>query len=161
MVKNETSTAVADTRNEANKDVIGESDLRAISSVDDAFALMDSFGGVESFDDYGTGFEIIDDKDRLVGNPFVVVEWRFTKSKEYGGEFVSMAIVTKSGEKLIVNDGSTGVCAQMRRVTDERVKSGRRAPQTGLMVSRGLRRSDYTYTDDKGNQIAAKTYYLA
>lgn len=154
-------TTEVDIRSEANARIIDEGDMRSIKSVDDAFSLLDSLAGVESFDDYGTGFEILDNKNRLVDNPFMIVEWRFTPSREYGGEFVSCAVVTKGGEKFIVNDGSTGICRQLRRVTDERVKSGRRAPQTGLLVSRGLRRSDYTYTDDKGEEKAASTYYLA
>lgn len=160
MARDNSSKELADTRAEANGYVIEESDLRNIKSLDDALALMDSFDGAEDFSDYGSGFEVIDNKDVLIGVPFLAMEWRFTRSKQYGGEFVSILTITKDGVKGIVNDGSTGICAQMRRVTDERIAAGRRNPQTGLVVSRGLRRSDYT-TEVNGNSIEASTYYLA
>lgn len=152
--------AIADARNEANNYSIEERDLRSVASFDDAMGLLDNFHGAESYDNYGNGFEILDNKNRLVDNPFVVLEWRFNKSKQFAQEFVSMLVVTKSGEKLIVNDGSTGIAAQMRMVTDERIRTGARSPQTGLLVSRGLRRSDYKFTDGDGAEKDATTYYL-
>lgn len=161
MAKTSESKEIADLRTEANKHVIAESDLASINSLDDLLVLMDSTGGVDSVDDYGTGFEILKDKNRLIDNPFAIAEWRFSPSKQYGGEFVSALVVTKAGEKLILNDGGTGICDQLRTITDRRISAGRRNPQTGLLVSRGLRRSDYTYEDEKGAQIEASTYYLA
>lgn len=157
---------IMDARNEANGYVIEERDLRDVKSLDDAFALMDSFGGMESFSDYGTGFEVLDrnDKDRLVKNPFAILEWRFTKSREYNSDFVSMLIVTENGEKFIVNDGSTGICKQLRAITDERIRVGRPYPQQGLAVKNGLRRSDYTTTlnvNGVEKEIEASTYYLS
>lgn len=163
-----TDKELQDARNEANGYIIDERDLRNIGSLDDAFQFVnEQLGGMESFADYGTGFEVLDkrDKDRLVKTPFAILEWRFQQSKEYKSEFVSMLVVTKGGEKFVVNDGSTGICKQLRQITDDRIRAGRKHPQTGLAVENGLRRSDYmfetTLPDGTVDEISASTYYLS
>ena len=88
-----------------------DSDLAAIDSFQ---SVLDSFKALglmpESMSDYGTGFEICKNKDRLVDTDLVIVEWRFNHT-EVGsaGAFVSAAVVTKNGEKWILNDGGTGI----------------------------------------------------
>lgn len=167
MAKATESREIQDVKSEANKSVIDDEMLRNINSAEDVMALFDSLGAeVESFDDYGTGFTIVQNKDLLIDRPFAILEWRFTKSPKFNSEFVSMFVVTKSGEKYIVNDGSTGICAQLRRIADERIRNGRANPQIGLRVDRGLRKSTYQqeYTDEKTGKIEtreATTYYLA
>lgn len=157
--------ALIDTRAEANQYVIEERDLRNIRTLDDAFAFVnDNLGGMESFSDYGNGFEILSDKDRLVKTPFAILEWRFSISERFKSEFVSMLVVTEGNEKWIVNDGSTGICKQLRNITDERIASGRPSPQSGLVVKNGLRRSDYETEmeiNGKTETVSGTTYYLS
>lgn len=161
------SKEMQDVSAEANKSILSDSDLRSIKSASDVQALFDKVGAdVEAFSDYGSGFTILQDKTRLVGVKFVILEWRFTPSAKFGGDFVSMAVVTESGEKWIVNDGSTGISAQLRAITDERIANGRPNPQMALRVDGGLRKSTYSqeYTDDKTGEIKtreATTFYLA
>lgn len=140
---------------------------------DDALAEMKSFEDVlatlpadfaefgTDFSDYGTGFEVLDRKDPLVGVPFGIVEWRFNQGDK--GEFVSAAIITEDGRKLVINDGSTGVRDQLHEVTNKRAAHGvpEEARQRILKCRKGLRVSRYEYTDDKGNTSQAQTFYLA
>lgn len=137
--------------------------LSELSGFDSALALLsETSGTVDSFDDYGNGFTILptEEKNRLIKVPFVALQWRFHNGDN--GEFVSVEIVTKGGEKLVVNDGSTGIRDQLKAVTDRRIKRGADAvsAHTNLYVSQGLRRSDYQYTDSDGKAKNATTYYL-
>jgi hypothetical protein len=142
--------------------------LSGITTVQDAFDLLSQSGSeVESFaDEYGSGFEVIENKSALVGREFVIVEWRFTEG-DYG-PFVSAAIVTRDGQRVIVNDGSykSGICEQLMRVTEKR--AGKGVPETerqrGLVIRKGLRESRYTVAlpDKDGNMVDSPsvTYYL-
>jgi len=141
--------------------VFTDSILAKITSFDDASAMLASTGiAVESMSDYGTGFSVVD-KGKLVGVPFLILEWRFNKSELNEDGFVSVAAVTKHDDKVIFNDGSSGILAQLRMVTAQRIERKHPTPQAGLIVADGLTKSDYTYTDDKGKSIPATTYYLS
>lgn len=158
---------IQDIAAEANKSILSDADLRAIKSGADVQALFDKVGAeVESFADYGSGFTILANKDRLLDTRFIILEWRFTTSAKYSSEFASAAVVTENAEKYILNDGGTGICAQLRAITDERIKTGRPNPQMALRVDGGLRKSVYQqeYTDEKTGEVLtreATTYYLA
>ncbi len=147
---------------------LSDDELARINGFDAALAALDHIGAtVESYSDYGTGFAVLKDKQRLVGEAFVILEWRFSFSKEYLGadglpaEFVSAYLVTESGAKVILVDGSTGICAQLKAVTERRIGAGHRTPQQGLVVRGGLSASNYTVEDAKGRKSSATTYYLA
>lgn len=77
-----------------------------------------------------------DEKSRLLGQPFFILDYRFNEGDQ--GEFVSMRVVTRSGDKYVVNDGSTGIFAQMKGVAEKGVTSG-------IACRHGLRKSDYKY----------------
>lgn len=111
-------------------------------------------------DEYGSGFEILDKKERLVDEGFVIVAWQFNTSKEYGGKFVTAYVITERGDKFILNDGSTGIRDQLYKVTETRRARGVEQSQKALMVRKGLRASRYTYVDDNGKETQATTYYL-
>lgn len=133
---------------EENKSVVefqngGFSDeqLRGIHSVEDAMALaVAMYGQVDSVTDLeiGNGFTLLgDNKDRLIGVPFLVMatdvhmgDW---------GEFASALLYTLDGSnaRLILNDGSTGICYQ---ILELRKTSGRAG---GWSVPKGLRKSEY------------------
>lgn len=135
-----------------------DDDLRAITSFEDAVALLGDTPVIGA-DELGNGFTVLgkDDKRRLVGVPFVILSFDFTPG-DYGADFVSAMIVTKGGEKLIVNDGSSGVCAQLRDIA-ARMPPG--AKHRGIVCKHGLRASDYTYHDERsGVDAPATTYYI-
>lgn len=141
---------------------IDDQTLAEIRSFDDALRQAEATGELENYSDYGTGFVVLPtaEKNRLVGVPFVILEWRFTNGDN--GLFVSCAIVTKNGEKLIVNDGSTGIRDQLVKITEQRKAKGRTEPQKSLIVERGLTESRYEYPDPKtGEMRPAVTYYLS
>lgn len=98
-----------------------------------------------------------DDKRKLVGVPFVIARLRFTDNES--GKFVSVCIFTREGSglppKIVFNDGSTGV---YRQLESEVTKNGK---MTAIMCPKGLRASDYKYTDEEGKQKDATTYYIA
>lgn len=136
--------------------------LRGIGDYKAALALAAQTAGteLESTTDYGNGFAVLptDEKGRLEKVPFVILEWDFHDGDK--GRFVSALIVTKSGEKLILNDGSTGILRQLTRITESRVSRGVANPQASLTVPGGLRRSDYT-TAVNGSLTDATTFYLS
>ena len=133
--------------------------LAGIGTWDELAKLLGE-NGVASADiaDFGTGFSLLSDKTRLVGVPFAILDWRFNPGDF--GDFVSMTVLTKSGEKWIVNDGSTGICEQMRGV-DKRLGG----KPTVLRVEKGLHKSEYStmiWDSKKGEDVetSATTFYL-
>lgn len=150
---------------EANKAIIDDGQLKNVKTFADAIALLNKNGvPSDTIANYGTGFNVVKENDQLIGKPLVILEWVFRKGTF--GEYVSAIIVTEDGTKAILNDGSTGICKQLREVTDSRIEEGRAFPQQGLACENGLRRSDYEYrsVDEKTGEetlIPASTYYLS
>lgn len=137
-----------------------EDQLSDVKTVDDAFRVLESAGmSTASIDDFGSGFTLVEDKQALVGAEMLLLQWRFNGGDF--GDFVSVTAVTRDGRRVIFNDGSTGIMAQLAGVTRKRDKAGEVNPQAGLLCPRGLRKSEYTYTDDKGQSRPAQTFYLA
>lgn len=108
-------------------------------------------------------------KDMFVGQPFILMFATFYESDKFGidGEFVSCAIVTRNDERFILNDGSTGICQQLRAhfATAERGVT----QQVYAVCPKGLRKSEYVKTlsilNDKTGKMEDKdvdavTYYL-
>lgn len=130
-----------------------------IKSFDDALSLVqDVFGGeVVSADELGDGFTVLDNKMSLIGAEFLVLSAAFYVGdikREDGSlsEFVSLRIVAKDGRKLIVNDGGSGIYAQVKMLHDKK-------PQTvgkPLYVKKGLRVSQY----DHPQYGKSETFYL-
>lgn len=161
-----TTVAQSETITDEAAVLLDVTNLRGIDSLEDALALLDSQGIDihDAADEIGTGFTVLDDKNKLIGVPFLILAFDFhdsDKKREDGqlAKFVSMTIVTKApilvGEELfrkfIVNDGGTGIYAQL----DEwAVKANKRG---GLLVRRGLRASNY----DHPAYGESTTHYLA
>jgi hypothetical protein len=134
-------------------DGLAENDLANITSFADVAAQFQDVR--EASDVLGNGFGVLEDKSKLLNVEFVVVKYAAHTSDKNGGAFSTLHVVTREGEKLIVNDGSTGIHAQCKELKE---KYGNVAP---LFVRRGLRVSEYDYTDEKtGLQTKAKTFYL-
>lgn len=136
-----------------------DDDLRNISTFDDAFALMAEAYGQENIfaadQIIGNGFRVLSskEKDRLIGVECVFLSWRFNPGK-YNDEFVSVLVVTRAGEKFLMNDSGHGIYQQLHGVTESTGREG------GMFVRNGLSRSDYEYEDDKGEMKPATTYYI-
>lgn len=131
-------------------------DLAAITSFEDALKLVTEKLGQENVlvadQEIGDGFKLLENKDTLQGVEMLIVSWDFHQGDH--GEFVSAKVVTKTGDKFIVNDGSSGIRDQLMSL------SAKKNQQGGLFCRKGLRRSDYKYTDESGVEKPATTYYL-
>ncbi len=150
--------------------VYSNEELAAIKTPDDAFklALKNGFvvaGGVErSTEVLGNGFAVLPTKDKakLVGVRFLIMSWQYNEGDQ--GEFVSANIVTKDGDRFVLNDGSTGILRQLRQLEARRREEAPGLPdaiyRTNLMAENGLRASDYD-VEINGKVTRATTYYLA
>jgi hypothetical protein len=151
---------MAEAKNTAGKDLAkkgpSSDQLAELSSFDDALKLARELYGdaavVAAADVIGDGFKLLDNKDQLIEVPFLAISWDFHQGTH--GEFVSVKVMTKDGQKFVLNDGSTGIRDQLMSYTANSGNYG------GLFCMKGLRRSDYTYKDEKGNESQASTYYL-
>lgn len=127
-------------------------DLRSIQSFEDAQRLIAEALGGETLADatyeIGDGFTMLDDKNALLNVPFVAVQWAFTPG-DYGAEYVIMRVLTERGDKYVIVDGGTGICDQMREYTRRTKRNA------GLLVKRGLRKSEYD--NEFGHGV---TFYL-
>lgn len=130
-----TEMTVADATQLSFDDIAGQ-------SIDSTEALgTDQFG------------PILTDKMVLVGLPFVILKWNFYSGDN--GEFVSAWVLTKTNDRLIMNDGSTGIYAQLRALTDAT------GQDSGLICRHGLRVSEYDYTKPDGTPGGrARTFYI-
>jgi hypothetical protein len=117
--------------------------------------------------------DIVDNKDKLIGVPFLIVQWRFNESEKYknddgtNGSFVSAEVMLQDGTLLVLNDGSTGIARQLRELSDRRIAAGHAMPYAGRAVNKGLRKSEYDIPVEKvvGGKIVTEdthgvTYYL-
>ena len=143
-----------------------DEELNSITDINSAAALL----GIKSVEDLAwneSPYIVLTDKNQLLGKKFLAVSWKFHESKEFiGNEFVSVHIITDdtlNGHKLfILNDGSAGICKQLRSVTDQRLTENHPNPQAGAMILNGLTLSEYDRFDEKGNIIGkGKTFYLS
>lgn len=147
---------------------LSDDDLRNIDSFEAAVEAVQGILGAEVVDAaevLGNGFTILEDKDTLIGKPCLFLSWNFNESdtirREDGskGVFVSATVVVKVNregavERYIVNDGGTGICAQLQ---DYSIRTGSTA---GLLVRKGLRRSDYEKRLADDSVTSGTTFYL-
>jgi hypothetical protein len=119
----------------------------------DILKQLEAKGEVMSSSEMGNGWAILSGKEkaRLCGVSLLVLAYNFNDGDN--GEFVSAQVVTNS-ERLIVNDGSTGIYQQLKDLSE--------AGETrAIYCKRGLKRSDYTFTDPKTKEEKeATTFYL-
>lgn len=126
----------------------GDTELRAINSYEDALALATQINGtvLDISEELGSGFVLLDDKDKLIGEEFALIQWRFTDGD--WGVFVSAALVTKGGAKYIINDGSTGIRKMLLDFSQRTHRFG------GIKVPNGLRKSDYPTCPECGKPMS-------
>lgn len=136
-----------------------EDALSQMTDIDKALRALEQAGmGVSGIEDFGSGF-VLTDKDQIIGAEMLLVQWRFSEGDF--GPFVSVTALTRDGRRVIFNDGSTGIYAQLKMVTDKRLRNGEANAQSGLTATHGLRVSEYKYIDSKGDERPASTYYLS
>ena len=139
----------------ARRETFSADQLRSVSSFAELSQLINETGIVvtDVSSVLGDGFSVLptDEKNTLIGVPFVILSWTFSEGDN--GEFVSLRIVTRTDRKLIINDGSTGIHDQVRKMHADGVLPV-------VFVPRGLRVSEYDYEDDHGKKKRASTFYL-
>lgn len=135
--------------------------LRSVTDFEAALQLAkQEFGGVDvASEEMGDGFTLLGaaDKIRLIGVALMFLRWEFHLGDQ--GEFVSAHIVTKDNGRYIINDGSTGIRAQLWAYTEKHKRQG------ALYVEKGLRKSDYMVElpDPKTGEMReqpATTFYI-
>lgn len=144
MLKMANATASKATSGTEIARVLTTEDLRNITDFESAAAALQSVGAsIVSSDVLGDGFSLLEDKDKLIGVPCMFVDWTFSMGDH--GEFVSARVVAempgKTYMKYVVNDGGTGIYAQLREMTN------RDANARGLFSKRGLRKSTYNHPE--------------
>lgn len=100
---------------------------------------------------FGDGADFIKDKNLLCGVPFIILDFHFIIDPETGREYVNVLVMNQEGNKARFNDGSSGVCAQLKKVKEEY------GAAIGISVKFGLRKSSYKTPDGE----AATTFYLS
>lgn len=137
--------------------------LRAVRSFEELSNLIgsDAANVTNIADVLGDGFSLLNKKERLVDEPFVVLGLRFNLKIDHPnqiGDFVSVYVMTRDEKKYIFNDGSTGIYAQADELSDLIAKGQAQLP---LMVRGGLRVSRYEYEDQTtGETKPAETFYF-
>lgn len=119
----------------------------------DVLKQLESDGEIFAAAELGNGFAVLSTKDkaRLVGVPLLILNWNFNDGEN--GEFVSAQVMTNT-ERLIVNDGSTGIYKQLKALADT-------GEVRAIFAKHGLRKSEYEYTDPKTQEKKpAVTYYI-
>lgn len=135
--------------------IVSDDDLRSIGESGDAFAdalaLANRIGNViDAGAELGTGFNVAE-KDALIGEAFVVLDARKNIDEATKRAFWSLTVVTKSGRKVILNDGGTGIAAQMDALAERHEKV------VPMVVAGGLRKSTYNHPEHG----ISTTFYLA
>jgi len=132
----EPTTAVA-VRQFSNEDLLN------ISSFEDAIALVnEAYGDVLTADEViGNGFRMLGDKHKLVGVPFVAVQWKFFDG-DYGTSYTNMMVVTDRGDRYLVNDGGAGITKELMEFSARSDRMG------GVVFRNGLAASTYDFCSD-------------
>lgn len=151
-----------------NSRVMSTSELHEISSMDDAIRLLQTINPdteiVEAREVIGDGFDYLDNKDPLIGRPVLFLQWQCSRSPSFTDKegnplktVQAWVVFERGGEirKVRISDFSTGICEQL---WDYTTRTGR---STGLAAPKGLRKSEFPYTDPStGQKSVAATYYI-
>lgn len=136
--------------------------LHEIQGFQDAVKAIEAeFGSVvDASNEIGDGFPILDNKNRLIDVPFLIMDWDYFDGS-FGNTVLTMRVVTDTGQKWRVNDGSTGIQQQLARYETRTHRKG------GMLVKGGLRSSTYptvkgvpTHEGDPEADGASTTFYL-
>lgn len=155
MAQSRAAKKDAPTTDIVQSSVFTEDALRSATSLADFIALTEQQHGqiVDATTEIGDGFTLTEDLSPFKGVPVVLMEWTFRDGNF--GEYVSIRFVAQHPQlglfRGIYNDGSTGICKQLREYTDRTNKFG------GLASKGGFRVSEYDHPEFG----PSKTWYLA
>lgn len=100
------------------------------------------------------------DKEKLVGVPFMIIEYEFRVGRD-NSNFVECAIVTTRDERHLMRDSSKGIYVQLKSLYDERLAANHPHPTLFYNVRKGLTYQDYNYIAASGESTKSRTYYLS
>lgn len=132
-----------------------------VDKISDVAGIVDHFEqlGIEfsEGEEITGGFVVVREGNREeflqqhIGQPVMVTDWTFLDGEF--GEYVEVRIVTRTGKYKIV-DGSTGICKQLRTITDKRNAEPKQGmlPTAGLLVKNGFRTSGNYFFDERTKQ---------
>jgi hypothetical protein len=162
-----TEVAIAESFRSTKLMSVMQNNAKTLTTLDD---VASSFGNaLIEWDVISPSYDVAL-KDVFEGVPFVILAWRFTESKKYQTRaaegnlipawFVSILVAPYDdggnlGNKVIINDGSTGIYKQLEQVSDQFGVFG------GVKCAKGLRKSVYDYEAPDGTVSEATTWYLA
>lgn len=118
--------------------------------------IAEAFGGeVIVFE--GSPYKVVD-KKALVGVPFMIADIRLYEGK--WGVAAAVCALTKDNDRVVFNDGSTGVYEQVKYFLTAKKR------KAGILCPEGLRASNYEKEvrdgmTDEITMIPATTYYIA
>ena len=152
MAKNSEVEAVAESEPmsiEELNSLLGAEDSFVPTSYDDLDAYFEDQGGLITFK--GSDYDLVKDKGTLVDTPFAIVNIRFYQGTF--GEACAVMAMTEEGDKIVFNDGSSGIFAQCTRMVKVTKRRG------GFLCPNGLRASHYEYEpkDLDGNSLVGQT----
>lgn len=109
-----------------------------------------------------TGFGLMpgNHKEKLVGVPFVIIEFDFRIGNE-NSRYVECSIITTRDSRYLLRDSSRGICAQLTDLYNERVASDHPNPNLGYYARKGLTFQEFPYTKPNGEYVKPRTYYLS
>jgi hypothetical protein len=138
-----------------------DEELTNITNIGDVNKLFAQYGvSADTIANYGTGFTVVK-KDTLINKKLVILEWHFYPSDKGPGDMVTVHAFTNEGDKVIFNDGSSGVREQLRRVMNTRMKNGvdEATACRALYVNGGLKSRTYDWTDPDTGEISKATTF--
>lgn len=148
-----------------NFNVVKADDFDAMlpDSWESALAAMESIGATisRSDEDLADEFPLID-KERLVNVECMFLTWSISmpNSESYGTPYIVVRGIRRDGRRFRFTDGSTGICAQLMKLTEKRIREGFAVPNAGLQCVTGLRKSEYDTVDSDGNEVHGVTFYI-
>lgn len=105
---------------------------------------------VSTLDILGDGFQLLEDKMHAVGKEFLILDWKFILDSNGNPKFVSLRAMTPNNHMIRINDGGTGIFAQIQELEKKGIHGG-------VICYKGLRVSEY----DHPTAGPSKTFYLA
>lgn len=153
MAKSSAPTTIDNNTGAVAVQGISRTDIASVQSFEAAFELaLAHFGEIVSSTELGDGFTVVDKKD-IVGKAMLILGWEPGKNEKFG-PFTIVRAITRTNEKILFVDGSSGIKEQLQVFENLTGRAG------GILAETGLRVSNYTYTDDKGEERPASTYYI-
>lgn len=129
-----------------NSQLVPDEVAQGFQTFQDALSYLESqgHGVVKSTDVLGDGFEVLQDKKRLIAVPFVIIDWDYVPGDM--GRYVTVRLMTAENRKFRISDGSSGIYQQLEKLTEEK------GMKSGLAVPGGLRESTF-WIDKAGTPV--------